>query len=249
LALWAGCRFFPRGTVHVAVIDPGVGSSRRAIAVQSAGFWFVGPDNGVLSWALAGERILRVHALENRRYCLQPISRTFHGRDLFAPAAAHLSRGLAIRKLGPALKDYTRLPWPEPRPAADGVEGEVVYIDRFGNAITNLDLAMLRGLGQGPAEVWLGRKRLCPVADHYQAVPPGRPVAVPGSSGLLEIALNGASAARRSRSVSGPRCGGDEMEVKAGEGEDPWGRASTAGPAPRGSPAGGRARSRRRRRG
>src|SRR5208282_3166379 len=132
-ALAASCRYFPKGTVHVAVVDPGVGSRRKAIAVQTAKSIFVGPDNGVLSWALAKEKITAIHALENEAYFLQPVSRTFHGRDVFAPVAAYLSRGLPIRKLGRALKDFVRLTWPEPRVRRGGIEGEVVYIDRFGN--------------------------------------------------------------------------------------------------------------------
>ena len=143
-ALAASHRFFPKGTIHVAVVDPGVGSRRRAIAVQTAKGVFVGPDNGVLSWALAKEKVRAIHALENEAYFLQPVSRTFHGRDIFAPVAAHLSRGVPIQKLGPALKDFVRLDWPEPRVRRGGFEGEVVYIDRFGNAITNLE-GRLRG--------------------------------------------------------------------------------------------------------
>jgi len=196
-ALAAGCRFFPKGAVHVGVVDPGVGSARPALAVQTADYWFVGPDNGVLSWALAKERIKTVRALENEDYFLQPVSGTFQGRDIFAPVAAHLSRGLAIRKLGPARKDFVRLAWPEPRWPGDRIEGEVVYIDHFGNAITNIDSALLGSLPAAPLEVFLGRKRLCAVAAYYRAVRPGRSVAVPGSSGYLEIAINGASAADR----------------------------------------------------
>jgi len=144
-ALEAGCRFFPKGTVHVAVVDPGVGSRRKAIAVQTASGVFVGPDNGVLSWALAKEKFVAIQVLENEDYFLHPVSQTFHGRDVFAPVAAHLSRGVPIKKFGPALKDFVRLDWPEPRRQRGGVEGEVVYIDRFGNAITNIGSELLRG--------------------------------------------------------------------------------------------------------
>jgi S-adenosylmethionine hydrolase len=143
-ALAASHRFFPKGTVHVAVVDPDVGSNRKAIAVQTAKAVFVGPDNGVLSWALAKEKVTAIHALENEAYFVQPVSRTFHGRDVFAPVAAHLSRGVPIRKLGPALKGFVRLDWPEPQARRGGFEGEVVYIDRFGNAITNLESRLLR---------------------------------------------------------------------------------------------------------
>ena len=195
-ALAASCRYFPKGTVHVVVVDPGVGSRRKAIAVQTAKGVFVGPDNGVLSWALAKEKVRAIHALENEAYFLQPVSRTFHGRDVFAPVAAHLSRGVPIRKFGPALEDFVRLAWPEPRVRRGGFEGEVVYIDRFGNAITNLESSLLGGPQGASCEVYAKRRRVCPLKAFYQATPPNTPVALVGSSGFLEIAVNGGSAAK-----------------------------------------------------
>jgi S-adenosylmethionine hydrolase len=193
-ALAASHRFFPKGTIHVAVVDPGVGSDRKAIAVQTAKGVFVGPDNGVLSWTLAREKVRAIHALENEAYFLQPVSRTFHGRDVFAPVAAHLSRGLPIQKLGPALKDFVRLAWPEALVRRDGVEGEVVYIDRFGNAITNLEGSLVTGSARATCEIYARRRRVCPLRPFYQAVAPQTPVALVGSSGFLEIAINGGSA-------------------------------------------------------
>ena len=193
-ALAASFRFFPKGTVHVAVVDPGVGSRRRAIAVQTANGVFVGPDNGVLSWALAKEKVRAIRTLENEAYFRQPVSRTFHGRDVFAPVAAHLSRGVPILKLGPALKDFVRLDWPEPRKRRGGIEGEVVYIDRFGNAITNLESRLLRGSDAASCEIYARRRRVCPLKSFYQAVVPKAPVALVGSSGFLEISVNGGSA-------------------------------------------------------
>lgn len=194
-ALAAGCRFFPHGTVHVAVVDPGVGSARSAIAVQTANYFFVGPDNGVLSLALAREKIKAIRRLTNEKYFLRPVSRTFHGRDIFAPIAAHLSRGVAVGKLGPARKDLVMLPWPEPQTRGNRVAGEVVFLDRFGNAITNLENSLLRSPAGGA--IYAGRKHCAPVKPFYQSVPPGAAVAVPGSSGFLEIAINGGSAAER----------------------------------------------------
>ena len=195
-ALEAGCRFFPEGTVHVAVVDPGVGSHRKAIAVKTAKGVFVGPDNGVLSWALAKEKVAAIHALENEDYFLQPVSQTFHGRDVFAPVAAQLSRGVPIKKFGPALKDFVRLDWPEPRRQRGGVEGEVVYIDCFGNAITNIASELLRGAAMASCEVFAKRHRICPLRTFYQSVPQKTPVALAGSSGFLEIAVNGGSAGK-----------------------------------------------------
>src|SRR3989442_15159550 len=132
-ALRASYRFFPKGTVHVVVVDPGVGSERKAIVVETDNYFFIGPDNGVLSWALAKERIKTIRALENEHYFLHPISGTFHGRDIFAPVAAHLASGVPTRKLGPVSKDFMRLPWPEPKRARNRIEAKIVCIDRFGN--------------------------------------------------------------------------------------------------------------------
>jgi S-adenosylmethionine hydrolase len=192
-ALATAYRFFPRGSIHLAIVDPGVGSSRRALAVQTADYCFVGPDNGLLSAALAREKIKGIRALENEKYFLHPVSHTFHGRDVFAPVAAHLSRGLPIRSLGPARKEFARLDWPEPRYHRDRTEGEVLYLDRFGNGITNLPSNHVPSAHR-TCEIRGERKWVCPLRPFYQSVPPGQPVIVPGSSGFLEIAVNGGSA-------------------------------------------------------
>lgn len=202
-ALAASYHYFPPKTIHVAVVDPGVGSRRRAIAVQTANYLFVGPDNGVLSFALSKERIKTIHQLTNEKFFLKPVSETFHGRDIFAPVAAHLSGGLSIQKLGPPLKDFVRLRWPEPRFNRTSVSGEVVYIDRFGNAITNIDRNAVSRLAMSACAILVRHKHRCPLAAFYQAVPAGRSVAVLGSSGLLEIAVNGGSAAQRLKLKTG----------------------------------------------
>ncbi len=183
----ASCRYFPKGTVHVAVVDPGVGSRRQAIAVQTANFFFVGPDNGVLSWALVHEKIKTIRLLENRKYFLAPVSRTFHGRDIFAPAAAHLSRGLSAQHLGRELTDFVSLPWPQPVKRRGEARGEVIYIDRFGNAMTNIEAPLISRKGTGMCEFTGKRKVCCPLMEFYGAVPVNRPVAVLGSSGCLEL--------------------------------------------------------------
>jgi len=196
-ALMASCRYFPKGSIHVAVVDPGVGGKRKAIAVQTQDYFLVGPDNGVLSWALRHERVRQVVGVENDDYFLKPVSRTFHGRDVFAPVAAHISRGVPIKKFGPELKDYKQLNWPEPQLVPGAVCGEVLYLDRFGNALTNIDDDTLRTLGSRPLRVRIGRRPMFPIGDYYQAVHQGEAVAVLGSSGFLEIGINGGSAARR----------------------------------------------------
>ena len=196
-ALAASHGFFPRGTVHVAVVDPGVGSRRRAIAVQTTNSIFVGPDNGVLSLALAREKIKAVHQITNEQLFRRPVSNTFHGRDLFAPVAAYLSKGLALGRVGAPLKEIVKLNWPEPQRTANSIRGEITYIDRFGNTITNIGNTMLASLTEGACEIILKGKRLCGVQPFYQAVPSGNAVAVPGSSGFLELAINAGSIARK----------------------------------------------------
>lgn len=193
-ALLTGYRFFPKRTVHVVVVDPGVGSARRAIAVQSREHSFIGPDNGVLSWALAREAVRSVRLIANERLWLQPVSRTFHGRDVFAPVAAYLARGGKFERLGPAVADYIRLPWPPVKEAGGDLVGEVLAVDRFGNAITNIPESSAQAESR-EGVVLAGRRRLCRVAACYAAVPRGQAVTVFGSSGFLEIAVNGGSAA------------------------------------------------------
>lgn len=196
-ALMVGCRYFSKGTVHVVVVDPGVGGPRRTIAAQTADYIFVGPDNGVLSWALARERIKTVRQLEELKYFLQPVSRTFHGRDIFAPVAAYLSRGLPIQRLGREVKDWIRLPRPQPAKSRGALRGEVIYIDRFGNAITNIPSEPGFTERSVACEVVGRRKARCALAEFYGAVPANRAVAIIGSSGFLEIAVNSGSAARK----------------------------------------------------
>jgi S-adenosyl-L-methionine hydrolase (adenosine-forming) len=209
-ALAAGYRFFPRKAIHVAVVDPGVGSRRTAIAVQTADYFFIGPDNGVLSLALAKERIKSIHRITNEKFFLPAVSQTFHGRDVFAPVAAHLCEGVAIRKVGPEQKYFTRLDWSGPRQSHGTLQGEVVYIDRFGNAITNITGELLAQLKASSLRIFVQNGRLCPVKDFYQAVPVGKPVGVTGSDGFLEIAVNGGSAAEQ----FGLKLG-DAVEVRA----------------------------------
>jgi len=196
LALAASCRFFPARTVHLVVVDPGVGSARVGLAIETEDYLFVGPDNGVLSWALIGQKVKAVHRLENERLFLKPVSRTFHGRDIFAPAAAHLSAGVPCSDLGPRQRGWRRLHWPRTKSEGDAICGQVIYVDRFGNSISNLREDAC-GFARSKAGVCLVGRVPCPLRDSYGAVPIGRPVAIWGSSGLLEIAVNGGSAARR----------------------------------------------------
>jgi len=191
-ALASSYGFFPKGTIHVAVVDPGVGGPRRAIAVRTQHFTFIGPDNGVLSLALASETVKSVRLLENPNILAETISQTFHGRDIFAPAAAHLSKGVRFRSVGTRAGSYVQVNWPEPKVEGGCVEGEIVYFDQFGNAITNIPGDLLPS--EPALEVHLQAARLCGVEKFYSAVPIGSPAAVLGSTGLLEIIINGGSA-------------------------------------------------------
>jgi len=177
-------RRFPAGTVHVAVVDPGVGSSRAAIAVESEGRFLVGPDNGLLSPALIGKGA-RVVRLETSGAA----SRTFHGRDVFAPAAAALATGTPLDVLGAPFENPVIRRTPVVRARPDGaMQGEIIAVDRFGNAITNL-LAR-------PGTVEIAGRRLA-VLPTYASATDGEPFAVAGSGGLLEIAVRDGRAADR----------------------------------------------------
>ncbi len=195
-ALRCAHRFFPPGTIHLAVVDPGVGGPRAALAARTAGGYFLGPDNGLLSWALEDAGVIEVRRLENDRLWLRPVSATFHGRDVFAPVAAHLAAGGRFAAVGPRVEQWVRLPWPAPRTFPGGWRGEVLYVDRFGNALTSLPAALATE-GSGPAHLRLPGRRRVPVRAYYGAVPRGAAVAVPGSSGFLEVAIHGGDAARR----------------------------------------------------
>ena len=129
---------FPAGTIFVAVVDPGVGSERRAILAEAGGYYFIAPDNGLLSFILANEAVARVFQISNPEFSAADISSTFHGRDIFAPAAAHLSRGAAPEQFGPLISDYVCVSETKPKISEQGIEGEVIHIDRFGNLVTNL---------------------------------------------------------------------------------------------------------------
>lgn len=191
-ALAAATKFFPEGTIHVAVVDPGVGSARLAVAAQCSGQIFVAPDNGLLSLVVPeGAGDVRIHRIENERLFLHPVSRTFHGRDVFAPVAAHLSRGLPLSEVGSPTSTIVRLALPGKRETTDGFLGEVVYVDRFGNAITSISET-----SRACRVVELADGTRMPVAGCYADVPVGAPVAIFGSSGRLEIAINGGDAAR-----------------------------------------------------
>ncbi len=187
-ALGTAARYFPKGTIHVAVVDPGVGSDRAPIVVHAGNQFFVGPDNGLLSWAVQQFGADDIFRIDNPSVMLADRSSTFHGRDIFAPAAAHLATGLPLSRLGSRKADMLALPWPKTILCTDGtLKGEIIYIDRFGNGITNIPNS---AAGTNSGFIELPDATGIPVCDFYQSVPEGQPLAVRGSTGYLEIAIN-----------------------------------------------------------
>jgi len=186
--------FFPAGTVHLVVVDPGVGSGRRGVACRCGSQLYVAPDNGVLSAVLESEPPLRAHEISRPQLWRKDPSPVFHGRDVFGPVAAHLAGGGDLGEVGEAIDPASliRAPWPEPRLQGDVWTGAVIYVDRFGNLVTSVPLEP-GSTGAGSVEI--GDRRL-ELARTYSDVPDGELLALRGSSGLLEIACNGGSAAR-----------------------------------------------------
>jgi S-adenosylmethionine hydrolase len=201
LALEAAALFFPRSTLHLAVVDPGVGTRRRALVLRAAGHVFVGPDNGIFTPFLGGDwAAFELRAAEYRR---PVVSQTFHGRDVFAPAAAHLIRGVVPEKFGPPIVDPVRLAWPEARVSAGSIAGAVIHVDRFGNLITSIRLELLGSL-DSDVMAWISGKAL-PVVGTYGELPRGAPGALLGSGNRLEIAVREGSAAGLFRARRGTR--------------------------------------------
>jgi S-adenosyl-L-methionine hydrolase (adenosine-forming) len=186
------CPRFPNGTIHVAVIDPGVGGQRRPLLLWIGNQFYVGPDNGVFGLLMESFGLQGGWHLENPRlFPLENRSRTFHGRDVFAPAAALLARGEPPDSFGPSVNDPVRLALPRCSEGSDRMAGEILWIDRFGNGITNLaESAILDWSHSAPFQVRVSYCTLPFVSDSYASVPRGEPLAVVSSFGTLEIACN-----------------------------------------------------------
>lgn len=203
-------RFFPQQSVHVTVVDPGVGSQRAILALEHRNHLFLAPDNGVLTLLLDEGLTGPVVRVDNDRYFLKPVSSTFHGRDIFAPVAAHLSMGIGIDRLGAqmGIKDLVRLNIPRPWISADNeLVGTIVSIDRFGNLITSIEKAMLEKFctldKQKALSIKVGGWTIRGVTDHYSSTPPQQPLALIGSRGYLELAVNCGNARRHFKAAKG----------------------------------------------
>jgi S-adenosylmethionine hydrolase len=187
---------FPAGTIHVAVVDPGVGSARRAIAVEAGGRWFVGPDNGIFTGVYDREAGWRAWQLTEPRFFEHPVSATFHGRDVFAPVAAAIATGVEPAELGPRIDDPVRLAWAAVRHEGGRIRGEVIHVDRFGNLVTNVSRAEAGAEGFPPgAMITVAGRRIGGLLSTFAEAADGSPFALWGSAGLLEIAVAGGSAA------------------------------------------------------
>jgi len=196
-ALGSAFAYFPEGAVHVAVVDPGVGSARKIVCMKTARHLFLAPDNGLLTLVAQRETPTLLVEVTERRYFLPQVSRTFHGRDVFAPVAARLSLGLNPTRLGPRLRDIVRLDFPQPLAEPGGWRCQVIHVDRFGNLITNLPGDKIRSHERVLIKV--GRRRIHGIRHSYAEAGPGELLAVVGSSGHIEIAVNLGSAAETLR--------------------------------------------------
>jgi S-adenosylmethionine hydrolase len=204
--------YFPPDTIHVVVVDPGVGTARRPILIQSRRNYLIGPDNGVLSLAAADKSPDRLIHLSNSTYHRKPVSATFHGRDIFAPIAAYLSLGIDPAAFGETVEDYARITWPPVVKAEDGIKGEIVYIDGFGNLFTNIQVDDLNSLAKEKLRISLRGITVRRIATSYAAGKNRDYIAVINSFGALEIAVYKNSAQRRSQAKVG-----DEVFISAGE--------------------------------
>ncbi len=202
--------YFPEGSIHLVVVDPGVGTARKKIVLQGRRCFYVGPDNGVLSLAAEREGVVRAVEIRNEEFMLPRLSGTFEGRDVFAPVAAHLAGGVDIGVLGPDISNFERISLAKPEKRGDVLFGEVVYIDGFGNVVTNIAEGVLGPVGSGSSvRVRVGAvSAMLPLCGAYGFVAAGSPLLVIGSSGLLEVAVNMGSAEK----LFGAKVG-DRVEV------------------------------------
>ncbi len=202
-SIYSSYRYFPKGTVHVVVVDPTVGSDRNIIAFKITDHIFLAPDNGALTLLINENNINSITRIDNTSYFLDPVSRTFHGRDIFAPVSAHLSMGIPIKKLGTpvAQKNLICLSIPEPYFSDNGeLVGSIISIDHFGNLITNINLDDLEKINNTvPGKklcINVGRDKISDLSPNYSSTITGHPLAIIGSRGYLEISVNGGNAAK-----------------------------------------------------
>ena len=190
-------KYFPDGTIHVVVVDPGVGGERRAIGLKTAKGIFIGPDNGCFTGIINDYPIIEIRSIDNRRIMLEDISHTFHGRDIFAPAAAHLAKGLDFTEIGPKIDNPVKSPIKRFELKENLINAHVIHIDRFGNLITNIpsDFRSFELLGK--LKLKLQGNQTVKAVKNFESLEKGKLGIIPGSSGYYEIVMNRGSAASR----------------------------------------------------
>jgi len=200
-------KYFPRGTIHVVVVDPGVGSERKIVCLKTEDYFFLAPDNGVLSFVMAKEETPSIREVTNGKFFLPEISNTFHGRDIFAPVAAHLSRGDNHKELGDRVDKINKIDLPKPILSPGGeLTAEIIYVDSFGNLITNVNREVVDRMktGMESVSITMGMRRINGICSSYTDVGDNEALAIFGSSGYLEISVNRGSA-------------GDILKLKKGD--------------------------------
>jgi S-adenosylmethionine hydrolase len=208
--------YFPTRTIHVVVVDPGVGTERRPILASCDKYHFVAPDNGVLSLVYAREERMHVRHITSEHYYLQPVSKTFHARDIFSPVAAWLAKEVDSQKFGEEIEDYVRFNAPKPKSVdSNRLRGVVLKVDRFGNLITNItpqDAPMLFGADPQGFKIVVGSREITEIRNAYAEGAPGEVIAILGSMGFLEIAANRGAAAQLTGASKG-----NEVSIILGE--------------------------------
>ena len=198
LAIGSAYRYFPPKTIHMVIVDPGVGTERRPLLVAGETQFFIAPDNGVLSMVYEREARISVYHLTSEHYHLRPVSRTFHGRDIFAPVAGWLSKAWQPQSMGDEVEDFKRFALPKPKSANGAVTGVVLRIDNFGNLLTNLTPGDFPEtiLKSGTVQMRVNDRDVKRLVANFAQGEPGEPVAIIGSSGYIEVAVNKGNAAR-----------------------------------------------------
>ena len=197
---------FPKGTIHLSVVDPGVGSPRKPILFVTKNYFFIGPDNGLFTFALKREKLKKVIALGKMEFFLPEVSPTFHGRDLFAPVAAHLSFGIAPESFGRVIKSWNEISFPEPVLRQEKLIGEVVHIDTFGNLVCNIDYKNLLKFSKSrPFVIKIGKRTMRRLKKGYWEGRKDEPMALIGSGGFLEISIKEGNAQKVLKMKKGDR--------------------------------------------
>ena len=203
---------FPKGTIHLAVVDPGVGSARKPVLLVTKNYFFVGPDNGLFTLALKREKLKKVIALCKMEFFLPTVSSTFHGRDVFAPVAASLSLGVKPESFGPSIKSWHHIPFPKPAVKQGKLIGEIVHVDAFGNLVSNIDRKSLHQFSKDYSfNIRIGRRNISGLKKGYWEGKRNEPMALFGSAGFLEISIREENAQKTLKVKKG-----DRVEVRRG---------------------------------